>query len=64
MPRIFHAAALLLLGMLCGATTSTAQTAYPSRPIRLVVAFNPGGSTDLIARLLAQHIDLFIEFYF
>jgi tripartite-type tricarboxylate transporter receptor subunit TctC len=53
---IFRTAAIVVLGALFGTAPLIAQTVYPSRTITMVVAFNAGGSTDLIARVLAQRM--------
>ena len=43
---------LLLCSVLAG--PAAAQSDYPSKPIHWVVGYPPGGTTDLLARLMAQ----------
>jgi tripartite-type tricarboxylate transporter receptor subunit TctC len=46
-----------MLAMLaCAATAQSAEPDYPARPIRLLIPFPPGGSTDLLARFVGQRL--------
>src|SRR4051794_27202099 len=44
----------LTLCLLAGG--AAAQTEYPSRPVRIIVPSPPSGGTDIIGRVLAQHL--------
>ncbi len=48
-------AVAMVLAALAGIASVQAQT-YPSRQITLIVPFPPGGSTDVAARILAEHM--------
>src|SRR4051812_30919034 len=48
-----QAAALLLAAML---PAGVLAQAFPSKPIRIIVPYSPGGTTDLLARLVGQKL--------
>lgn len=52
MLRRFAVTMLTVVGALA-ATSAMAQT-YPTQPVKIVVAFPPGGATDVLGRLVAQ----------
>lgn len=52
-----RASVLFLAGLASAVSFSvSAQGAYPDKPVRIVVGFSAGGSTDVVARLLAKEL--------
>jgi tripartite-type tricarboxylate transporter receptor subunit TctC len=50
---------VFVLSALCltfAASTGQAQDKYPSRPIKIIVPYVPGGATDIVARILADQL--------
>jgi tripartite-type tricarboxylate transporter receptor subunit TctC len=58
MPKFKPMLVALLTAIITAATTpgAHAQTKFPSKPIRLLVPFAPGGGVDVVARLVGQKI--------
>ncbi len=45
-----------LAAALCVAAAAQAQSNYPTKPVRLVVPFAPGGSSEIVARAIAHRL--------
>jgi tripartite-type tricarboxylate transporter receptor subunit TctC len=55
MPKL-HASLLTALGLLLALSTAAAAQDYPTKPVRLIIPFPPGGSNDVVGRLIATHL--------
>jgi tripartite-type tricarboxylate transporter receptor subunit TctC len=55
MPRL-HATLLTIAGLVLALTTAAAAQEYPTKPVRLIIPFPPGGSNDVVGRLIATHL--------
>ncbi len=47
---------LLASMALACATAQAAEIAYPTRPVRVLVGFSPGGTSDVVARIVAKRL--------
>jgi tripartite-type tricarboxylate transporter receptor subunit TctC len=56
MNRLLLAWILAAVALLPGA----AAAAYPERPISMIIAYSPGGGTDLVARAIAPYIEKYL----
>mgnify|MGYP001027872591 CR=1 FL=1 len=54
MNRFVRSLALLLALYVCSVAAAHAQTSYPDRPVKIIVAFAAGGPTDVVARIVGE----------
>ncbi len=60
---MFKLVQVIFAALLCAgnAAAQTGATAYPERPVKIVMPFPPGGPTDTIARLIADQLRLSLK---
>jgi tripartite-type tricarboxylate transporter receptor subunit TctC len=56
MKRVARGAGAVLAAALVAVAAGAAAQSYPSKPIRLIVPFPPGGATDVLGRIVGQKL--------
>ena len=57
MQRLMRTATGLIAALACGAVAAqNSAQAYPTKPVKLIVTYPPGGSSDLMARVFGQKL--------
>jgi tripartite-type tricarboxylate transporter receptor subunit TctC len=51
-----HATLLAAAGLLLALSTAVAAQDYPTKPVRLIIPFPPGGSNDVVGRMIATQL--------
>ena len=46
----------LVAGMLFGLNVKASAQDYPTRPVKIIIAFSPSGAIDVLGRFIAQHL--------
>src|SRR5215510_16191036 len=54
-PRLTTTMILTVLAV-AGAPAIAAETGFPSRPVRMLVGFSPGGGTDIAVRIIGKRL--------
>src|SRR5437867_4160475 len=54
--RMTQRQCLILVALLAAPAASAQPATWPDRPIRLVVPFTPGSSSEIVARIVAQKL--------
>ncbi len=50
----FRSIMLAMLGLLVAVANATAQEKFPTRPVKVIVPYAPGGATDIVARIVGD----------
>lgn len=56
MTKLLSRSVQIMAVLLALASPAAAADDYPNRPIRLIIPFPPGGSNDVVGRLVARHL--------